>query len=154
MAGNDWRKAHPRLAWALERMEEGEFRDSLTAAADVGRMSIRQKAHLSHLANRLERQARGEVVDPPSKGFSREFPIDITKAEWTDNNFGDRVFRVDFLCMEGWRGRWETTNEKLVQRIEQSIQSRKSQARLTATVKWVRGDYAILGGKVQLSFVG
>jgi hypothetical protein len=146
---DDWRKAHPRLAWALARMEDGEFKDGLVSTADKGRMSKRQMAHLGHLANRMERKARGESVDPPAKGTRKEFAIVITKSEWGDNSFGDRVYRVDFLCLDGWRGRWETTNELLVQKIEQRPQA---QAKLTAAVKWHKGDYGILGGRVQLVF--
>lgn len=141
---------YPRHAWALDRMEPGEFRDSLVKAAEEGFMTPRRLMHLWHLATKLEREARGEVVLAPTKGTRGEFHLIITKAEWCDNNFGDHVYQVTFLAVEGWRGRWETTNMMLADRIEERT---TDEIRLTANCKWNREDFGILGGRVQLNFV-
>jgi len=144
-----WQATHPRHWWALQHMEPGDFRDSLVEAMETGRMTKRRELHLWHLATKLEREARGEVVLAPAKGQRGTYDVIITKAEWTDNKFGDHVYQVAFLSLRGWRGRWETTNEKYVQ----SVLDRPSDAMLiSATVKWSREDFGILGGRISVSF--
>jgi hypothetical protein len=144
-----WQASHPRHWWALERMEVGEFRDSLVEAMETGRMTTRREMYLWHLATKLEREARGEVVTAPTKGTRGAWRLYITKAEWGDNKFGDHVFRVDFLSPEGWRGRWETTNEGHVVMIKDRT---SDDVLLKGTVKWSREDYGIIGGRVTVSF--
>lgn len=148
-AQRQWIADHPRHWWALQRMEEGEFKDSLLQAAQKGFMTMRQMAYLWHVANKLEREARGESTHAPVKGSRDTFHVIVTRAEWGDNKFGDHVFRVDFLSLNGWRGRWETTNEGHVKAVENRT---TDEMFLTATVKWSREDYGILGGRVTIRF--
>jgi hypothetical protein len=112
-------------------------------------MSKRQELYLWHLATKLEREARGACVRAPAKGQRGTYDVFITKAEWANNKLGEHVYQVTFLSHQGWRGRWETTNEKHVQAVSDRL---SDEMQITATVKWSREDFGILGGRASVSF--
>ena len=145
----EWADANPRHAWALENMEEGEFKDSLTQAAHRGWMSDGRMSALWKEADKLELRVRGDAQPAPEKGTEGEFPVLITDVDFEHvNNFDEKCIRVDFQSPGGWRGRLETRSTK----VEEFLKNRPSnEVLVSGKVRWNRDDYAIIGGRVNVS---
>lgn len=147
----EWKKKYPRHWWALQNMKDGEFKDSLHKALDnvhKGWMTEGRMNALWRKAGELEAENRGDVVDAPVKGTKDTWNIRVIKGEWTDNNFGDHVYRADFHCLDGWKGRVETRNQKVIDVLDGLDGDTVA---LTGTIRWAKGSYGIVGGHLKVS---
>jgi hypothetical protein len=150
-AMKEWQEKYPRHWWALQNMDDGEFKDSLVLALEhvhEGWMTEGRMRALWQKADALEALNRGDVSEAPVKGTKGSWDIKVTKAEWGDNKFGDHVFRIDFTTKEGWRGRAETRSKKVVSVLEGDGADRVT---LTGVIRWSKGDYGIVGGRVKVT---
>jgi len=136
-----WKAKYPRHWWALEQMGSSDFRDSLLSQlVESGSLSNKQMLILWEKADHYEQVNLGEKI-LPKKGMAFDQRCSILKTGMATDMMNNPVFRVDFTCENGWRGRFDTKNEVLSQAIEDRS---TPNARIKGTIVWAREDFLIL----------
>lgn len=143
----EWCENNPRLAWALENYPEVRFQTLLVSKITSGNeLSSGEKTTLRLITEYMEAQSRvkkrtGSDPSPPSEGVQIEGePILICHHLERSE---PRQLEVLFFSLNGWRGGFETREEK---DIEFFNKMNPTHMRINATVSHVVEDYAELRG--------
>lgn len=150
----EWSEEHPREWWAFEQLsDEDPLRDDVLA--DILRPGTSGDAmdRLVRYAAALEVHERasraGTVSSAPRVGLRRPFDIRVIDMVKSTSLQRDLFFRVHFWTDEGWSGHFDTTNPKIVERINRNKGSEPLQ--VVAEVQQRLYDFlVVLGGRINI----
>jgi hypothetical protein len=149
MKPENFQKRYPRHFWALEKMEDGEFKQSLWASYEAGKLSQGMKNALWRKADELEFRQRSAKEAPLKDVLIEGLPAIVTQVREMDivNKFsGDVnvVDRVRFQTIDGWRG-WVDFPSGSDSEILRKIQNRSTDCvTIGGTIVWRKPEVAII----------
>lgn len=141
-----WKQDHHEEWSLLEDMMPNDFRQSMLAAVEEGRITEDQTAALQ----RMVREKKKRETWAPSAGSVVSVEGWLTKALHTVDSQNNKVFRVEFEVEDGWRGRIDVIQSETIDTIQARL---LDDVKLTGKVLWQKERYAILAADTEIELL-
>lgn len=138
-----WKKDHYDVWDIVNGMLPCDFKSSITKAVEAGKVTEKQEKSLQKMADAKKKK---EVPAPPV-GTTIATGAVILSALLQFDGRKQSVFRIEFETVEGWRGRVDTTDEKIVTKVQSR---RRDGIDVYGVVEWKKEGYAIVAGRVEV----
>jgi hypothetical protein len=140
-----WKQQHTDLWEFVQTLDATAFKQTLIKAIEDGSITKEQEETLIQMLKQKRKN-----MPAPEVGMPVNVKALITSALPATDNRGDSVFRIEFTTDLGWRGRVDTFNKMISDRVQGR---RHNHIQVSGSVVWCKENFVILSKQTDIKLI-